>query len=350
MAKRLVICCDGTWNSLGQPAPTNVVRVRNAVAGTDPAGVRQLVHYRAGVGAGKKLLEHLAGGLFGVGLSAAVRDAYRFVVENYEPGDELFFFGFSRGAYTARSTVGLIRNCGVLRPGEAHRIDEAYRLYRDRDPATGPASPAARRFRRDHAHEDETPVRFVGVWDTVGALGIPMSGGRLVNLLNRRWRFHDTQLARTVQSAFQALAVDEHRKSFAPAIWAPCPDDDGTQQREQVWFAGAHSDVGGGYPEPELANLALGWMAGRAEKCGLVFRPDAFAGPPPRNELAVLHRSLNAFFRCFGSVDREVGRTDPASEAVASCVQLRHRRMRPPYEPATLTAYFADPDHRITPV
>ncbi|MEU4252953.1 DUF2235 domain-containing protein [Amycolatopsis sp. NPDC026612] len=346
MAKRLVICCDGTWNTLRQPAPTNVGQLQRAVAPTDPDGVEQRVHYREGVGTGK-LWDHLLGGAFGVGLSAKVQDAYRFVVENYEPGDELFFFGFSRGAYTARSTVGFIRNCGVLRPGEAGRLEEAYELYRARDKGTtGPESPRAREFRAKYAREDRTPIRFVGVWDTVGALGIPLSGGRLLHLLNKRWQFHDMELTSIVESAFQALAVDEHRRSFKPAVWAPSSAANG-QVREQVWFAGAHSDVGGGYPQPALSDLTLRWMTARAGKCGLAFEPDAFAELAARNELGELHNSLNAFFRWFGSASREIGRVDPPTEFAGACALHRHDRMRPPYRPGNLLTYLADPAHRI---
>ncbi|KDN22320.1 DUF2235 domain-containing protein [Amycolatopsis rifamycinica] len=346
MAKRLVICCDGTWNTLRQPAPTNVGQLQRVVAPADRAGREQRVYYREGVGTGK-LWDHVTGGAFGVGLSANVRDAYRFVAENYEPGDELFFFGFSRGAYTARSTVGLIRNCGVLRPGEIDRLDQAYRLYRARDRATSaPESPQAREFRAKYAHEDRTPIRFVGVWDTVGALGIPLSGGRLIHLLNKRWQFHDTELTSIVQAAFQALAVDEHRKSFRPAVWAPAKAANG-QVREQVWFAGAHSDVGGGYRQPALSDLALRWMADQAEQCGLAFEDNAFAYLAARDELGELHVSLNAFFRWFGSANRTIGRVDPATEFAGSCALNRRDQMRPPYRPGNLLTYLADPAHRI---
>ncbi|MEQ0565521.1 DUF2235 domain-containing protein [Amycolatopsis sp. NEAU-NG30] len=350
MAKRLVICCDGTWNTLTQPAPTNVVRLKQAVAPVDAAGIEQRVHYREGVGTGKKLWDHLTGGVFGVGLSANVQDAYRFVVRHYEPGDELFFFGFSRGAYTARSVVGLIRNCGVLRPAEIDLLGDAYRLYRDRNRAlSGPDSARAREFRAKHAHQDVTPIRFVGVWDTVGALGIPLSGGRLIHRLNKRWQFHDTELSSTVQSAFQALAVDEHRKAFRPAVWKPSKNADG-QQREQLWFAGVHSDIGGGYPEPALADLTLRWMAGRAEKCGLAFTPDAFDGLAARDELGTLHRSLKGFYRWFGSVDREIGAADPASEFAASCAVYRQQHMQPPYGPANLATYAGSPGYQVMDV
>ena len=128
MPRRLVICCDGTWNTPDQeaagdgPCPTNVTRVALEVAPVGSHGLRQRVFYIRGVGTTKG--QRLRGGMFGVGLSRNVKDAYRAVVEAYEPGDELFFFGFSRGAYTARSTVGLIRNCGILDRDNAYRVEE----------------------------------------------------------------------------------------------------------------------------------------------------------------------------------------------------------------------------------
>lgn len=339
MKKRLVICCDGTWNSLKQPARTNVSKVWDAVPGEAADGVRQKSRYLKGVGAGLPLLGHLAGGAFGWGLSANVREAYRFVVENYSPGDELFFFGFSRGAYTARSTAGFIRNCGVLRAEHAGLIDEAYLLYRDRDKSTGPDSDAAVRFRAEHALENVTPIRFIGVWDTVGALGIPLSGGRWLNRFNRRWQFHDMTLSSTVQSAFQALAVDEHRKSYVPAVWEPSPKAaEQEQEREQVWFAGAHSDVGGGYREHDLSDLALRWLVSRAERCGLDFDPGAFGDLTAANPQGKLHNSLNVFFRLFGSADRPIGVADEPSESLASSARDRHQAMD--YSPANLVTYL----------
>ncbi len=167
-----------------------------------------------------------------------------------------FFFGFSRGAFTARSTAGLVRNAGVLRADQVGRVDEAYDLYRKR--LAHPRSAEAQRFR--DAYAVETGIRLIGVWDTVGALGIPLSGLRLVNVVNRRWQFHDTDLSTTVGSAFQAVAIDEKRKPFKPTIWKQQPDAPASQQLEQVWYAGVHSDVGGGYPQRQLADITLWWM------------------------------------------------------------------------------------------
>ncbi|TNC29047.1 DUF2235 domain-containing protein [Amycolatopsis alkalitolerans] len=332
MSKRIVICCDGTWNTLKQPNTTNVVKMAEAVAKQDD----QLVFYHPGVGT--RPFERILGGAFGFGLSRDVRSAYRFVVEHYEPGDELFFFGFSRGAYTARSTVGFIRNCGVLRREEVARVNEAYRLYRDRRPGTHPARDQSARFRKAHAWEDVTPIRFIGVWDTVGSLGIPLSGFRLVNLVNRRWRFHDTRLTKTVSSAFQALAIDERRGPFRPAIWAP--DHAPEQEREQVWFAGVHSDVGGGYADPTLARITLLWMAERAQRCGLAFTPHAFPELDAGAVLDPAHDSRTFFYKLLRPYVRKLGVTDTAHEFV-SAKTMERNKLDPAYAPANLLEYLA---------
>jgi uncharacterized protein (DUF2235 family) len=335
MAKRLVICCDGTWNTPdqrrgGRPAPTNVVNVALSVTPKDGGGREQRTFYHRGVGTNR--LERIRGGAFGFGLSRDVRDTYRFLVQNYEPGDELFFFGFSRGAYTARSTVGFVRTCGILRREQEHRIDEAYELYRNRDHRTHPRGVEAQLFRRSHAHE--TRIRFIGVWDTVGALGIPLSGGRLVNLLNRRWQFHDTTLSSQVDAAFHALAIDEQRGPFRPALWQKSARANG-QRLEQVWFAGTHSDVGGGYPEPELAEVALRWMVDRARSCGLEFSTADF-GP---EALGKLHDSRTGFYRLVRPYRREIGVVDREHETVDSSAVERHLRL-PEYAPPNLVSYL----------
>ena len=159
MGKRLVVCCDGTWNrpdqlQAGVPAPTNVTKLALAVLRRGEDGVEQVLHYEKGVGTGR--FERLRGGAFGLGLSRNVRACYRFVCETYEPGDDIFLFGFSRGAFTARSLGGLLRNSGILRRDQLHQVDEAYRLYRSRADRHHPHAPEARLFRRMHAHPDET--------------------------------------------------------------------------------------------------------------------------------------------------------------------------------------------------
>lgn len=271
--KRLIVCCDGTWNRPdevkdGVAAPTNVAKIALAFADEDGSGHEQRLHYQTGVGTRRG--ERFVGGAFGVGLSRNILDCYRFLVDNYELEDKLYFFGFSRGAYTARSLAGLVRNSGILLPQERHRIREAYALYRrpieDKDSA--PGGIAAELFRRSHSYPD-TYIDLVGVWDTVGALGIPVD----LPLLTKLWAFHDPTLSRYVLNAYHALAIDERRRPFRPTLWertAPTPG----QTLEQVWFSGVHSDIGGGYSDTGLSEIALLWMAEKARGCGLVFKPD----------------------------------------------------------------------------
>ncbi|MEO9138565.1 MAG: DUF2235 domain-containing protein [Jatrophihabitans sp.] len=194
----------------------------------------------------------MRGGAFGFGLSRDVRDAYRFLVTHFEPGDEVFFFGFSRGAFTARSTAGFVRNCGILRPDEADRVDEAYAQYRSR--TAHPRGVQAQLFR--HSFSNETRICFIGGWDTVGALGVPLSGARFLNSLNRGSQFHDTALSTTVDAAYQALAIDEKRKPFRPAVWRKQPSTV-PQDVEQVRFAGVHCNLGGDYADHALSDVAL---------------------------------------------------------------------------------------------
>jgi hypothetical protein len=180
MKKRIVICCDGTWNHPEDKTPTNVVKIARSILpeGTNRAtrkSIPQIVFYDWGIGTGN-LGEKLAGGAFGKGLDKNIQDAYRFIVHNYVKGDELFLFGFSRGAYTVRSLGGLIRNCGIITSNKADLIPRCYTIYRS---SAGPDCNTARNFRNDNAHHKDSAgekpeIAFMGVWDTVGALGIPL--------------------------------------------------------------------------------------------------------------------------------------------------------------------------------
>jgi uncharacterized protein (DUF2235 family) len=336
MAKRLVVCCDGTWNrpdqlDEGMAAPTNVSKLALAVAREDGGGTAQLLHYQAGVGT--RRLERFRGGAFGLGLSRNVRECYRFLVECYEPGDELFFFGFSRGAFTARSTVGLVRNSGILRSRHAARIKDAYRLYRSRAPSAHPRESEARIFRRMYSHPDPD-IHFVGVWDTVGSLGIPVDGVRLP-LVARLWSFHDTELSSHVRFAYHAVAIDERRGPFKPTLWQQQSGVE-DQRLEQLWFAGVHSDVGGGYREPALSEVPLLWMAERAQECGLAFEPDAFESLRP-DALGQVHESLKGFYLVFPRHRRPL---QADGGAVASSA-VRRRKEKPGYDPPGLDEYLA---------
>jgi len=344
--RRLILCCDGLWNTADQaiarqPVLTNVAKIYQSLAPADSEGAPQFAFYLRGRSLRLSRLQR------------QVLDCYRFIVENFEPGDELFFFGFSRGAYIARTVAGLVRYAGILRPDHTDRVDEACALYRDR--RTHPQGTEARSFRRYYSYE--TRIRFIGVWDTVGPLGVPLSGLRFVNAFNRRWQFHDTDLSTTVDAAFHALAIDEKRRPFQPAVWQQ-GENAKNQRLEQVWFAGVHGDVGGGYQDASLADVALLWMADRAQSCGLTFRPDAFpSGIPARtteevvvrpDAMGQLHESQTASYRLRRPFNRPIGVKDPAHE-YASSTAVQRREKDPQYAPPGLVAYLAH-EHKVMDV
>lgn len=257
--KRLIVCCDGTWNDADSgDGFTNVVRIARAIKAEDDTikpGTKQIVYYHSGVGSGGDALMHVVGGATGLGLSRNVRDAYAFIANNYCQGDELFFFGFSRGAYTARSVAGLINWAGIL-----HKTDmDDFALLWEGFKLRGEPNARDARTYFPERYKD-VPIKCIGVWDTVGSLGIP---GYLNALLAKFYQFQDTNLGVHVENAFHALAIDEHRKEFVPTLWQKLPGAPAEQRLEQVWFAGAHSNVGGGYDEHGLSDVALAWMADR---------------------------------------------------------------------------------------
>ena len=291
--KHLIVCCDGTWQSEDTGEPSNVWKLCNLLADRDAHGAAQRIYYQPGVGTDvsrsrlARRLSRLLGGGLGWGLDDNIKQAYRWLIREYEPGDSYWLFGFSRGAYTARSLAGLLRNCGLLEPRHEDQIDQAMRLYRARDPASHPRAPQSRSFRRNYSRELEA-IAFLGVWDTVGALGIPSSLGPVARLVNRRHQFHDVALSSRVRRACHALAIDEQRRAFQPSLWGEAAQRRGV---EQVWFAGVHSDVGGGYAEAGLSDITLAWMIDRAGATGLAFDTDRVAGELGPDALARLHDS-----------------------------------------------------------
>lgn len=379
MSKRIVIACDGTWNRPDQVhgdevTPSNVTKLALAVADHD-GGTEQRVFYERGVGTGGPL-DRLTGGAIGIGLSRNVLAPYRFLAQHYVPGDDLYLFGFSRGAFTARSLAGLIGNCGILRPEHIGAVDDAFALYRARARSTRPNSNEARLFRRAHAHreeprdgdhpfvEDQTPIRFLGVWDTVGALGIPIPAPVpkwARERLSRPWSFHDVQLGSHVWHAAHAMAIDERRRAFEPTPFKPQENAPPGQTIEQVWFAGVHTDVGGGYLDPRLADITLLWMAEQAKARGLAFKSGWFQRTPsPTKErresgedvrpdaLGDQHDSMNLFYRAMGPLDR--GLEDAPNSTVASSARLRLDTGDPEYDPKTLKDYLAAHPDRVTDV
>lgn len=329
--KRLIVCCDGTWNSPEQHHVTNVVRTARAVLAADDYGVPQIVFYDWGIGSysGK-----LTGGMLGAGIDKNIQDAYRFLVHNYLPGDEVFLFGFSRGAYTARSLVGLIRNAGLLRKINADLIPKAYALYRQ--PAQ-PDAPSAVRFREAHSWEKwEVRIAFIGVWDTVGALGVPSQIVRRMGG-NQRHAFHDTSLSGIIDHACHAVAIDEQRVDFEPALWTRLPKPG--QVIEQQWFAGVHGDVGGGNGDSGLSDTALEWIWSQAERQGLALDDNYRRQAVKPNPLGKLHRSWTGMYRMKGRRRRPLGELPPELEGTHPSVRQRYEGM-PSYRPRNLTAHL----------
>ncbi|MFC0864373.1 DUF2235 domain-containing protein [Sphaerimonospora cavernae] len=266
----LIVCCDGTWSSPEIQSVTNVCRLYNALTETGGDDVRQLAYYQPGVGT---LRNRLLGGAVGLGLSDNVMDAYLWLTTRYAPGDDISLFGFSRGAYTVRSLAGMISACGLVDfgPGDEEtlwpRVKDLYdRGYRRRGRET--RSREWRRdlnFRWDPDDAERIPVHFIGVWETVGALGIPDYLGWL-NLLDplHRYDFHDLRLNPHIRHGRHAVALDERRRPYTPALWS---EPYGAEQVvKQVWFPGSHQDVGGGHLQRGLSDCALRWMIDEARE------------------------------------------------------------------------------------
>jgi uncharacterized protein (DUF2235 family) len=292
----LAMCFDGTWNTY--QSRTNVSRIFEAIADANCGCRHQIKFYDEGVGT--TLGTKVRGGLFGVGLSADILAGYAWLINHYVPGDlspeaddpsgELFsegsaiyLFGFSRGAYTARSLAGLVNRCGILKRSlfrgvpatvESELIQKAWELYRRVDFEDSPAEPRLSEecsaFRMSYAHT--VRIKLVGVWDTVGALGVPRFISP-VPLGKTIYGFHDTTLGRVVENARHAIAIDEHREDYACSMWTRRHRF--TRSLEQRWFPGAHANVGGGYEDDTLPEPPLLWMTKEAGLLGLEFRREA---------------------------------------------------------------------------
>ena len=347
MAKNIVLCFDGTWNKPSEsPDPeqntdTNVFRFYKSLKEAAQDGSPQVAWYNQGVGT--EWMNKVRGGAFGLGLDQHIIEGYLQLCRLYDPGDKVYIIGFSRGAYTARSVVGLIRNAGVLFRDESQTSlrdpktglidekrlrllgEEAYDLYRTHD--LGPDSETARTFRAKHSFEID--IHFVGVWDTVGALGVPLKSFNLFNAA--KYTFHDTRLSKIVRNAFHALALDEHRKPYVPTLWGPQAAEDKTQRIEQAWFPGAHADVGGGYAKQPLSNIPLRWMQRRATECGLalnVMPAPIDADALKREYLADTHDSFAEFLHgAYAMLEdrffRPVGKEDDGIQTLHSALVRR---------------------------
>ncbi|KAF2731749.1 hypothetical protein EJ04DRAFT_536408 [Polyplosphaeria fusca] len=289
MFKRLIVACDGTWlnsdNGLVNgklSIPSNVTRMSRAIKPVSQDGIPQIVFYHFGVGSQGGALDRFISGATGEGLAGAVQTCYSFLANNYHPGDEIFLLGFSRGAFTARSVAGLISQVGLLTKKGLNSLPEVWRdVQHRRDPHYVPKNPNqpfsnkpsadspryADELERRGLTRLDIPIKAIGVWDTVGSLGTPRIGWLqkvgLQGAESREASFYDTKISNCVENAFQALALDEKRSAFSPAVWEK-PEGNRTTLR-QVWFPGVHSNVGGGYDDQQLANMTLAWMMSQLE-------------------------------------------------------------------------------------
>lgn len=316
--KRLAVFLDGTWNTLDDN--TNVWRLKALCAQRGTDGVRQVAFYSRGVGTSP--FEKVRGGVLGVGIDRNVAQAYEWLVETYEPGDEIFIFGFSRGAYTARSLAGFIALCGLLKPGAPLGTAQLFDRYRRGDERrtirwlrkqdkAGTLNDAEREERWMLTYAMPVPVKMVGVWDTVGSLGVPSLSdhdwskipdysrlpdlskipgiSKLRRLSRSSFAFLHTGLRLPIENGYHALAIDEHRAAFRPTLWTKkfkngvTPGEMAPPRAvanvEQRWFVGAHANVGGGYRDDLLSQLPLHWIMEKAARHGLAFRADVVLEP-----------------------------------------------------------------------
>ena len=344
MAKNIILCSDGTGNSGGKGNGTNIWRIYSSIDLTGfkerKHSVEQIAFYDDGVGTERLKLFKILGGGVGLGLSRNVRQLYGDLVRNYQPGDHIFLFGYSRGAYTIRTLGGLITSCGILEKNR-FKDDKAlkrciwhlFRAYRRSYAAmlTKPWYQMAKKFGihrktveffrheygvtlhpkhyADYPNIDSSfsdkkglvPIKFVGVWDTVDAVGLPVD--EITDFWNKyiyQFKFPNCKLSPWVSKACHVLSIDDERKSFHPQLF-----DERNEKHdgriEQVWFPGVHKNVGGGSPKQGLAHVTLNWMIVQAEQQGIVFTEDAkqsFKGAA--NENAKLYDSragLAVFYR-----------------------------------------------------
>jgi len=305
---RIALFCDGTWNSPTMEQPTHVDRLFKKTRQSNA----QHTHYFAGVGTGgdapgvfSKALMKLGGGAFGWGLNENIKEAYARLCDQYEAGDEIFIFGFSRGAYTARSLAGMIRKCGIIADPTPEAVEEAFALYRMPGIENHPDALHVMQKRRrlsprfatsraemewravtpwanDPAEMHQVEIAYLGIWDTVGSLGIPAPLlGPVANVWNSKYRFHDTLLSSMVKAARHAVALDERRVFYSPALWdnlEASRDHEGLNKGDrslarpyqQVWFTGTHAIVGGSAPKARaLTGQSLQWVADGAREAGL---------------------------------------------------------------------------------
>lgn len=342
--ERLIVLFDGTWND---PEDLTNVYQLSTMLEEDDGEIHQRFFYEPGVGTATG--DKLRGGLFGYGLSQNLLKGYDWLVKHYLEGDEIWVFGFSRGAYTARSMVGLIRKCGLLKTSTPDLLQRAETLYRDK--SARPDGSECMAFRQTYSKE--VRVHFLGVWDTVGALGIP---GTMISE-NGFYAWHDTELSKIVSYAYHAMAIDEHREAYKVAMWT---NEGGSKKPENIdveqrWFIGAHANVGGGYGKDPLAGIALAWMLEKAHAAGLKLKPfkaapDAYLTNPTDSFKAFAYGLYGWFKGVFKKGDGRFYRPYAVTQGPLTAVNVSidetisaKWRAQADYRPPTLVDAHIDP-------
>jgi uncharacterized protein (DUF2235 family) len=382
MSKNIVFCADGTWNHPGDPElddsanPSNVFKLFLKLEGKDDPGTTrladeqektlsapdgatiQVAKYLHGVGDSKNFLVRVLGGGFGEGLITRIVRGYTFVSRNYQPGDKIYFVGFSRGAYIARALAGLISAKGLLPPDIASEDDktEAYRQgsavwYAWRRQALERTERRLDRLQelvRDLPHflveapSDadlvRAPIEAVAVWDTVGAYGIPEfdDHGAVVD----SFRFADTKLSDNVNFGRHVISIDERRKNFTPTLW-----DHDSERIAQVLFPGGHADVGGGYvvSESGLSDCALRWMTRELKRLGMKIGPPVIREEP--NPCGVGHEEwTKPLWKFIGNQPRKIPEAPglALSRAVLLRLNAEAGLLHTPYAPSNITSYIIE--------
>jgi|HubBroStandDraft_1064217.scaffolds.fasta_scaffold00399_2 uncharacterized protein (DUF2235 family) len=331
MSKKIIVCADGTWNTphgVGAEVIDTNVRKLYCSLTDDPS---QLRYYDSGVGTDGTPIDHLFGGAMGEGLFQKIQDGYEFVSYVYDPGDEIYLFGFSRGAYTARCLSGMVARFGVPTKNlDNMTVKSIFEAYRETDQD---------KKKQLQAGLDQqyglTPVilSMVGVWDTVGSLGIP---GLLFSIFDQqKYGFLDTTLHPNIRKAIHAVSIDERRAQFQPTLWT---NSDGSMRVnddivQQVWFPGVHSDVGGGYAQSQVSDITFSWMMYKAREYGLKFSAQAeaqYLSPDAANAIGPAHDEWKLI--PWGIPKH---RTVPPNAVMSNTVQLRLDGL-PQYAPENL--------------
>jgi uncharacterized protein (DUF2235 family) len=348
-SRRLILLLDGTWNdSEFGPSDTNIVHLRTLISdyigaavappedrpppkalkemvrATVSTGRENLVFYERGVGTGT-LIDRLSGGALGLGLDRNIRRAYRFLSFHYWPGDEIFIFGFSRGSYTARSLVGYIAAAGLLRRDVCNEENErlAWDFYRTHpnDRLSGVWSELTKLVH----DRDQLQIACLAVFDTVGSLGVPLEAFVRVN--REHFEFHNVELPSITRVNLHALAIDEHRWPFQASLWRQPQFKSVQTVTEQVWFPGAHADVGGGYTEEAkrkakegsyIEDIPLDWMIRRVKHHFSDFPLRDFYVPSPS-----LHSSMEQHYWDWLHATQHDSRV-----GILACTRFRRHRVR----------------------